>query len=119
MDLIQFFKCLSDLNRLTCLCLIQKAGEACVGEIQVALNQEQPKVSQYLAQLRKCGILQSERRGKWVYYRFSADLPNWALKVITCSIENNPALFADAIALFDSVHSRNACDNESNNNADK
>ena len=88
-------------------------------EIQVALNQEQPKVSQYLAQLRKCGILQSERRGKWVYYRFSADLPNWALKVITCSIENNPELFADAIALSDSIHSRNACDNESNNNADK
>lgn len=119
MDLIQFLKCLSDLNRLTCLCLIQRVGEACVCEIQVALNQEQPKVSQYLAQLRKCGILQSERRGKWVYYRFSSDLPNWAFQVITSSIENNPALFADAIALFDSIHSSSACDNESNNNADK
>ena len=88
-------------------------------EIQVALNQEQPKFSQYLAQLRKCGILQRERRGKWVYYRFSSSLPNWAYKVITSSIENNPALFADAIALFDSIQSSSACDNESNNNADK
>jgi len=90
-----------------------------VCEIQVALNQEQPKVSQYLAQLRKCGILQNARRGKWVYYRFSSDLPSWAFKVITSSIENNPALFADAIALFDSIHSSSICDEESKNNAGK
>lgn len=119
MDLIQFFKCLSDLNRLTCLCLIHRAGEACVCEVQEALKLEQPKVSQYLAQLRKCGILQSERRGRWVYYRFSPDLPSWALEIITTSVNNNAALFEDAIAIFDSIHSSNACDNQSNKNAGK
>ncbi len=118
MDLIQFFKCLSDLNRLTCLCLIHRAGEACVCEIQEALNLEQPKISQYLAQLRKCGILQSERRGRWVYYRFSPDLPSWAFKVITTSVDNNAALFEDAIAMFDNIHnSGSACNDENNKNA--
>lgn len=114
MDPILFFKSLADLNRLSCLCLIQRAGEACVCEIQVALNQDQPKVSQYLAQLRKCGILASERRGKWMYYRLSSELASWALETITLAIENNAALFSEAISRFDRIQPNSACNNPSN-----
>lgn len=115
MDVIQFFKCLSEQNRLTTIFLIHRAGEACVCEIQQALNLDQPKTSQYLAQLRKCGIVDSERRGKWVYYRLSAKLPQWALRVIEQTIEHNPALFSQALAAFEHIQQdSNGCKNEFN-----
>ncbi|MCA1773486.1 MAG: metalloregulator ArsR/SmtB family transcription factor [Halomonas sp.] len=100
MNVIQFYKCLSDINRLTCLCLIHEAGEACVCEIINALHVDQPKASQYLSQLRKCGLLISERRGKWMYYQFSPELPDWARGVIKTTLDNNKSEFEQAFIDF-------------------
>lgn len=100
MDIIKFYKCLSDINRLTCLCLIHEAGEACVCEITDALRVDQPKASQYLGQLRKCGLVTSERRGKWMYYQLSPELPNWARAVIKSTLDNNIAEFQQAFIDF-------------------
>ncbi len=44
-------------------------GGICVGDIQEKANLSQSTVSQYLAMLQKVGLLESERHGKWTYYR--------------------------------------------------
>lgn len=44
-------------------------GGICVGDIQEKANLSQSTVSQYLAMLQKVGLLESERQGKWTYYR--------------------------------------------------
>ncbi|MCT4780811.1 MULTISPECIES: helix-turn-helix transcriptional regulator [Exiguobacterium] len=44
-------------------------GGVCVGDIQEKANLSQSTVSQYLAMLQKVGLLESERHGKWTYYR--------------------------------------------------
>lgn len=44
-------------------------GDACVCEVQLALNEpSQPLVSHHLREMKKAGWLTSERRGRWAYY---------------------------------------------------
>jgi ArsR family transcriptional regulator len=43
-------------------------GEACVCDIQ-DVGVSQPTVSHHLKKLREVGLLTSDRRGTWVYYR--------------------------------------------------
>ena len=44
-------------------------GEACVCDLSVGIEVGQPTVSHHLKVLRTAGLLASERRGSWVYYR--------------------------------------------------
>ncbi|KOP30438.1 ArsR/SmtB family transcription factor [Exiguobacterium acetylicum] len=48
---------------------LSEKGGICVGDIQEKANLSQSTVSQYLAMLQKVGLLESERHGKWTYYR--------------------------------------------------
>src|SRR5690606_28493296 len=77
-----FFQCLSDDTRLQSLLLLQLNKELCVCDLTQALGESQPKVSRHLAELRACGLVQDERRGKWVYYRIHEKLPDWARKIL-------------------------------------
>jgi ArsR family transcriptional regulator len=79
----QFFKMLSDETRLRCLILIAREERVSVGELCIALNQSQPKISRHLAILRQSGVLLDERAGQSVYYRVNSELPGWMRKVIT------------------------------------
>lgn len=88
---VTFYKCLADETRLQCLLLLERAGELCVCELVEAIGEIQPKVSRHLAQLRDCGLLQGQRRGKWVYYRLSPDLPAWIKAVLAATSAGNPA----------------------------
>ena len=65
------FKALGDPVRLRLLSLIagHSGGEACVCDISGTFNLSQPTISHHLKVLRSAGILDSERRGSWVYYR--------------------------------------------------
>ena len=92
-----FFKCLADETRLKSLLLIAKTKEACVCDLMEALALDQAKTSRHLAQLRKCGILLDERRGKWVFYKLHPELPQWALDVIINSAEHNNGYFSSSL----------------------
>lgn len=41
----------------------------CVGDIQVKSGLAQSVISSYLATMQQAGLLESERIGKWTYYR--------------------------------------------------
>lgn len=78
----RFFQALADRTRLECLLLLAEEREVCVCEFVHALALPQPRISRHLGQLRERGIVVDERRGQWVYYRLSPDLPDWARTVI-------------------------------------
>jgi len=78
----RFFACLSEEIRLASMLLVHRAGELCVCELVAALEENQPKVSRHLAQLRNCGLLEDRRQGQWVFYRLAPQLPPWALRVL-------------------------------------
>lgn len=69
--LAQMFKALGDPVRLRLLSLIasHSGGEACVCDISGTFDLSQPTISHHLKTLRSAGLLDSERRGSWVYYR--------------------------------------------------
>lgn len=64
------FKALGDPVRLRLFSLIASAedGEACVCDIS-DVGVSQPTVSHHLKKLREAGLLTSQRRGTWVYYK--------------------------------------------------
>ncbi|MEV0531414.1 metalloregulator ArsR/SmtB family transcription factor [Kitasatospora sp. NPDC050463] len=64
------FKALGDPVRLRLFSKVasHEGGEACVCDIQ-DVGVSQPTVSHHLKKLREAGLLTSERRGTWVYYK--------------------------------------------------
>jgi ArsR family transcriptional regulator, arsenate/arsenite/antimonite-responsive transcriptional repressor len=67
-DLSLFFAALADQNRLRLLYLM-KEGEICVCYLQGVLQTNQPKISRHLAYLKKAGLVEARREGKWIHYR--------------------------------------------------
>ncbi|MCQ4206616.1 ArsR/SmtB family transcription factor [Streptomyces longispororuber] len=69
----RMFKALGDPVRLRLFTLIasHEGGEACVCDIS-DVGVSQPTVSHHLKKLKEAGLLTSERRGTWVYYRVEA-----------------------------------------------
>ena len=65
------FKALGDPVRLRLVSLIasHSGGEACVCDISATFDLSQPTISHHLKVLRSAGLLDSQRRGTWVYYR--------------------------------------------------
>lgn len=62
------FKALSDPNRVRLLSLIASRGEVCGCEMVAPLGLSQPTVSHHLKVLSEAGLLERERRGKWIHY---------------------------------------------------
>jgi ArsR family transcriptional regulator len=67
-DMETLFTALADGTRLRLLNLMRDE-EVCVCFFTEVLNESQPKISRHLAFLRKAGIVESRREGKWVHYR--------------------------------------------------
>ncbi|AEV82725.1 ArsR family transcriptional regulator [Actinoplanes sp. SE50] len=65
------FKALGDPVRLRLLSMIASApdGEACVCDLSSAFHLTGPTISHHLRILREAGLVDSDRRGTWVYYR--------------------------------------------------
>jgi ArsR family transcriptional regulator len=64
------FKTLADPTRLRLLNLLA-CGETCVCELTETLRVIQPKVSRHLRQLRRAGLVEAQRNGKWIHYRWA------------------------------------------------
>jgi ArsR family transcriptional regulator len=65
------FAALGDPARLRLLNLIATApaGEACVCDLVEPIGKSQPTVSHHLRVLADAGLVTSERRGRWAWYR--------------------------------------------------
>jgi ArsR family transcriptional regulator len=59
---------LSDSTRLQLLARIGKE-EVCVCDLQTFVKRNQPTVSRHLAMLKKCGLVECRKDGRWCHYR--------------------------------------------------
>ena len=64
------FSALSDPVRLRVLSMLADAtdGEVCVCDFVAPLGKSQPTISHHLKILSESGLVQGDRRGKWVWY---------------------------------------------------
>jgi ArsR family transcriptional regulator, arsenate/arsenite/antimonite-responsive transcriptional repressor len=63
----QAFHALSDQTRIAILKLLSR-GERCVCDLQDPLELSQPLLSFHLRVLRKAGLVQARREGRWAFY---------------------------------------------------
>ena len=65
------FAVLADPVRLRLLSLLTSAptGEACVCELVEPLGRSQPTISHHLKILVDAGLIEGQKRGRWVWYR--------------------------------------------------
>ncbi len=82
MNKTDFLKALSDPTRLKIVQLLNQKQALCVCDIISELDQPQPTISRHLNQLKQIGILESERKGTWIWYSISKELPSWGKAVI-------------------------------------
>jgi ArsR family transcriptional regulator len=84
-DLSLFFAALADENRLRLLFLM-KEGEICVCYLQEVLQTNQPKISRHLAYLKRAGLVEARRDGKWMHYRLKKLEPDFE-RILTDSLQ--------------------------------
>jgi ArsR family transcriptional regulator, arsenate/arsenite/antimonite-responsive transcriptional repressor len=64
------FKALADPARLRLVSIIAGSPEGrCACDLVAPLGRSQPTVSHHLRVLREAGLVESERRGPWIWYR--------------------------------------------------
>ncbi|HET7418792.1 MAG TPA: metalloregulator ArsR/SmtB family transcription factor [Candidatus Dormibacteraeota bacterium] len=69
-------KALADPTRLTMVAALWKATEpVCICDFTNDLELTQPTISHHMAKLRDAGLVDSDKRGLWTYYRLRDDLP--------------------------------------------
>jgi len=71
----ELMKVLADPTRLTMLASLWKAGAPiCICDFTAGLELGQPTISHHMAKLKAAGLVNSEKRGIWIYYRLNDKL---------------------------------------------
>jgi len=68
----KLFRGFADISRLSILETL-RVQPLNVGEITQATGLSQPNISNHLGCLRDCGLVMSEQRGRYTYYRLADD----------------------------------------------
>ena len=101
----QIFAALADRTRLRLLNLLMQ-GEICVCYFTAIIRAPQPTISRHLAYLRRSGLVETRRDGKWVHYRAATTPGSPAARVLKALVEEfrlDTQMSADIQAL------QNAC----------
>jgi ArsR family transcriptional regulator len=71
---ILLLSALADPTRLEILRQLAGSAEVCACDFTSCCDVSQPTVSHHLKVLRDAGVVTSERRGNWVFYRIAPNL---------------------------------------------
>jgi ArsR family transcriptional regulator, arsenate/arsenite/antimonite-responsive transcriptional repressor len=84
----ELMKALSDPTRLTMLASLWKAAAPiCICDFTAGLELTQPTISHHMAKLKEAGLVESEKRGIWIYYRLRDKLPTETRKLLSQLLE--------------------------------
>ena len=68
---VRLLQALADPTRLAIVRELAGAPEVCACDFTSCCDVRQPTVSHHLKVLREAGVVESERRGTWIYYRLA------------------------------------------------
>ena len=84
----ELMKALSDPTRLTMIASLWKAAAPiCICDFTAGLGLTQPTISHHMARLNEAGLVQSEKRGIWIYYSLRDTLPAETRKLLSQLID--------------------------------
>jgi len=93
-DMETLFRALANRTRLRLLNLMG-SDEVCVCYFVEILRAPQPKISRHLAYLRRAGVVDVRRQGKWMHYHIVQPADSNAVQVLNdvrSWLSNNPAM---------------------------
>jgi len=80
----ELMKALADPTRVTMLAALSKAdGPICICDFTAGLGLSQPTISHHIARLKAAGLVESEKRGIWIYYRLRDKMPTETRKLLS------------------------------------
>jgi DNA-binding transcriptional ArsR family regulator len=71
---IRLLSALADPTRLAIVRQLARDTETCACDLTDCCDVGQPTVSHHLRVLREAGVVTSERRGQWIFYRLAPDI---------------------------------------------
>jgi len=71
---VRLFQALADPTRLAIVRQLASDAEVCACDFTSCCDVGQPTVSHHLKVLREAGVVSSERRGSWIFYRLAPDV---------------------------------------------
>ncbi len=109
-NLVRIHECLCDLTRLRVVHLLLQ-GPLCVCHLQSVLGEPQAKVSRHLAYLRRSGMVETERDGKWIIYRLPERRPPLLETNLAClqDCAAEEAVFRRDLQKLSKLRGRPAC----------
>jgi DNA-binding transcriptional ArsR family regulator len=71
---VRLLSALADPTRLAIVRQLAAESDVCACDFSACCDVGQPTVSHHLKVLREAGIVTSERRGNWIFYRLAPDV---------------------------------------------
>lgn len=88
LDFLNITRALSDENRIRIL-LALREQDLCVCQVTAFLDLAPSTTSKHLSLLRQARLIESRKRGKWVYYHLAADSASPLVKsALAWAVEN-------------------------------
>ncbi len=96
---LDIIKAISDENRLRAIMALRN-GELCVCQIVELLQLAHSTVSKHMSILKQAGLVNSRKKGRWVYYRLrdgnqTSGLPEQALSWACAAVSQDPIILKD------------------------
>jgi ArsR family transcriptional regulator, arsenate/arsenite/antimonite-responsive transcriptional repressor len=96
---VEVLKALAHPVRLRLLAMV-RGGELCVCQLTAVLDLAASTVSAHLADLKRAGLVEERKNGRWVFHRLAQDdAAKSHLEPIWTSIARDPQVEADARVL--------------------
>lgn len=94
-ELVTIAKAMADGSRLRTLAALADAGELCVCQIIELLDLSAATVSQHMSILQNAGLVDSRKKGRWVYYRICCEAVKGYLLPFLEELKKSPDVLAD------------------------
>jgi DNA-binding transcriptional ArsR family regulator len=100
---LDIIKAISDENRLRAIMAL-RTGELCVCQIVELLQLAHSTVSKHMSILKQAGLVQSRKKGRWVFYRLrdadeTSSLAEQALSWACGAVSQDPIILKDECQL--------------------
>lgn len=110
MKITGLLKALSDQTRIRIFNLLN-ARELCACELEYILSVSQSSVSQHCGKLKNAGLLLSEKKSQWVYYKINQKLilEYSFIKGLIDDLSENERVFFEDIKKLETLSNMDLC----------
>jgi len=113
-DTLAITKALSDGNRLRVLMTLTHHNELCVCQIIELLALAPATVSRHMSVMQNARLVESRKKGKWVYYRLPDRLPHGLLDWLQRDLVDSTQIKADVAQMNEIPDPDTLCRNRKN-----